>query len=90
MVTKQNLPVVNVHCKCRYKALNYCNFTYMFGYIDDALSINNPTEGEIKEKIESNASASYLDLFLSIGKDFAIQFTTIVTITISILPTLQA
>ena len=59
----------------------------MFGYIDDVLSINNQTEGEIKEKTESNASASYLDLFLSIGKDFAIQFTTI---TISILPTMQA
>ena len=54
------------------------NFTYR--YIDDVLSINNPefenflgqmypVELEIKETTESNTSASYLDLLLSIGKD---------------------
>ena len=54
------------------------NFTYR--YIDDVLSINNPefenylsqmypVELEIKETTESNTSASYLDLLLSIGRD---------------------
>ena len=54
------------------------NFTYR--YIDDVLSINNqefenylgqmyPVELEIKDTTESNTSASYLDLLLSIGKD---------------------
>ena len=55
------------------------NFTYR--YIDDVLSINNPdfenylgqmypTELEIKDTTESNTSASYLDLLLSIiGRD---------------------
>ena len=54
------------------------NFTYR--YIDDVLSINNsefqnnlgqiyPAELEINETTESNTSASYLDLLLSIGKD---------------------
>ena len=54
------------------------NFTYR--YIDDVLSINNsdfqnylgemyPAELEIKETTESNTSASYLDLLLSIGRD---------------------
>ena len=54
------------------------NFTYR--YIDDVLSINNPDfenylgqmyppELEIKDKTESNSSASYLDLLLSIGRD---------------------
>ena len=48
-------------------------------YIDDVLSINNPNfendvgqmyppELEIKDKTESNTSASYLDLLLSIGR----------------------
>ena len=52
------------------------NITILF----DVLSINNPdcqnyvgqmypTELEIKNKTESNTSASYLDLLLSIGKD---------------------
>ena len=52
------------------------NFTYR--YIDDVLSINNldfenylgqmyPPELEIKDTTESNTSASYLDLLLSIG-----------------------
>ena len=54
------------------------NFTYR--YIDDGLSINNPefenylgqmypVELEIKDTTESNTSASYLDLLLSIGRD---------------------
>ena len=56
------------------------NFTYR--YIDDILSINNPelenyldqmypVELEIKDTrtTESNTSASYLDLLLSIGRD---------------------
>ena len=54
------------------------NFTY--GYIDDVSSINNPyfenylgqmypPELEIKDTTESNTSASYLDLLLSIGRD---------------------
>ena len=53
------------------------NFTYR--YIDDVLSINNPefdeylvhmyaVELEIKDTTESNISASYLDLLLSIGR----------------------
>ena len=54
------------------------NFTYR--YIDDVLSINNPDfenylgqvyppELEIKDTTESNTSASYLDLLLSIARD---------------------
>ena len=54
------------------------NFTYR--YIDDVLSINNPefenylgqmypVELEIKDTTESNISASYLDLLLSIWRD---------------------
>ena len=54
------------------------NLTYRF--IDDVLSINNPefenflgqmypAELEIKDTTESITSASYLDLFLSIGRD---------------------
>ena len=54
------------------------NFTYR--YIDDVLSINNPDfenyighmyppELEIVDTTESNTSASYLDLLLSIGRD---------------------
>ena len=54
------------------------NFTYR--YIDDVLSINNPEfenclgqmcpiELEINDTTESNTSASYLDLLLSIGRD---------------------
>ena len=54
------------------------NFTYR--YIDDVLSINNPefenylgqmypVELEIKDTTESNTSASYLGLLLSIGRD---------------------
>ena len=54
------------------------NFTYR--YIDDVLSINNPDfenylsqmyppSLEINDTTESNSSASYLDLLLSIGRD---------------------
>ena len=54
------------------------NFTYR--YIDDVVSINNPDfanyhgqmylpELGIKDTTESNTSASYLDLLLSIGRD---------------------
>ena len=54
------------------------NFTYR--YTDDVLSINYPyfenylgqmypPELEIKDPTESNTSASYLDLLLSIGRD---------------------
>ena len=54
------------------------NFTYR--YIHDVLSINNPefenylgqmypVELEIKDTTESDTSASYLDLLLSIGRD---------------------
>ena len=54
------------------------NFTYR--YIDDVLSINNsefenylgqmyPVELDIKDKTESNISAPYLDLLLSIVRD---------------------
>ena len=59
----------------RKKLASQFNFTYR--YIDDVLSINNPdfenylgqmypTELEIKDTTESNTSASYLDLLLSI------------------------
>ena len=70
------------------------NFTYI--YIDDVLSINNPDfenylgqmyppELEIKDTTESNTSASYLDLHQSVGTvNFALLFTTNVTILISI------
>ena len=77
------------------------NFTYR--YIDDVLSINNPDfenylgqmyppELEIKDTTESNTSASYLDLLLSIGRDgqLRIPFTTNVTISISILQTFRS
>ena len=53
---------------------------YINRYIDDVLSMNNPefenylsqmypVELEIKDTTESNTSASYLDLLLSIGRD---------------------
>ena len=55
-------------------------FNLIFRYIDDVLSINStsfenylgqiyPAELEIKDTTESTASASYLDLLLSIGRD---------------------
>ena len=60
------------------------NFTYRYMYIDAILSINNPDfenylrkmyppELEIKDTTESNTSASYLDLLLSIGMDGQLQ-----------------
>ena len=62
----------------RKRLASQFNFTYE--YIDDVLSINNPDfenylgqmyppELEIKQTTESNTSASYLDLLLSIGRD---------------------
>ena len=62
----------------RKRLASQFNFTYR--YIDDVLSINNPDfenylgqtyppELEIKDTMESNTSASYLDLLLSIGRD---------------------
>ena len=74
------------------------NFTYR--YIDDVLSMNNPDfenylgqmyppELEIKDTTESNTSASYLDLLLSIGRD-GLPFTTNVTIIIYILHTFRS
>ena len=60
------------------KLASQFNFTYR--YIDDVLSINNPdfenylgqmypADLEIKDTTESNTSASYLDLLLSIESD---------------------
>ena len=60
------------------KLASQFNFTYR--YIDDVLSINNPdfenylgqmypAELEIKDTTESNTSASYLDLLLSVESD---------------------
>ena len=60
------------------KLASQFNFTYR--YIDDVLSINNPdfenylgqmypAELEIKDTTESNTSASYLDLLMSIESD---------------------
>ena len=57
-----------------------CRFNFTYKYIDDVLSINNPefenylgqmspVELEIKDTKDSNTSASYLDLLLSIGRD---------------------
>ena len=62
----------------RKRLASQFNFTYR--YIDDVLSINNPDfenylgqmyppELEIIDTTESNTSASFLDLLLSIGKD---------------------
>ena len=66
------------------KLASQFNFTYR--YIDDVLSINNPhfenylgqmypAELEIKNTTESNTSASYLDLLLSIGRDGQLQIS---------------
>ena len=70
------------------------NFTYR--YINDVLPINNPdfenylgqmypAELEIKDTTESNTSASYFDLLLSIGRTVscALPFTTNVAISTS-------
>ena len=85
----------------RKRLASQFNFTYR--YIDDVLSINNPDfenylgqmyppELEIKDTTESNTSASYLDLLLSIGRDGQLHtsFTTSVTILISILQTFRS
>ena len=71
-------------------------FDFTYRYIDDVLSINDPefenylgqmypVELEIKDTTESNTSASYLDLLLSIGREviFIVPFMTNVTISIS-------
>ena len=55
-------------------------FNFSYRYIDDVLSINNPEfenylrhmypiELDTKDTTESNTSASYLNLLLSIGRD---------------------
>ena len=55
-------------------------FNFIYRFIDDVLSINNPdfenylgqmypAELEIKDTTESNTYASYLDLLLSIGRE---------------------
>ena len=80
----------------RKRLASQFNFTYR--YIDEVLSIYNPDfenylgqmfphELEIKGTTESNTSASYLDLLLSIGRDGQLHtsFTKNVTILISIL-----
>ena len=85
----------------RKRLASQFNFTYR--YIDDALSINNPdfenflgqiysSELEIKDTTENNTSASYFNLLLSIGREvnFALPFTTSVTILISILQTFRS
>ena len=70
--------IQSLHSTGKKKLASQFNFTYR--YIDDVLSINNPcfenylgqmypAELEIKNTTESNTSASYLDLLLSIGKD---------------------
>ena len=59
----------------RKRLASQFNFTYR--YIDGVLSINNPDfenyigppELEIKDTTESNTSAFYLNLLLSIGRD---------------------
>ena len=85
----------------RKRLASQFNFTYR--YIDDALSINNPdfenflgqiysSELEIKDTTENNTSASYFNLLLSISREvnFALPFTTSVTILISILQTFRS
>ena len=62
------------------KKLLASQFNFTYRYIEDVLSINNPDfenylgkmyppELEIKDTTESNTSASYLDLLLSISRD---------------------
>ena len=84
----------------RKRLASQFNFTYR--YIDDVLSIINPNfennlsqmyppELEIKDTTESDTSASYLDLLLSIGRGGQLHtsVTTSVTILISILQTFR-
>ena len=74
-------------------------FNCLYRYIDDVLSINNlyfekylgqmyPPELEIKDTTESNTSASYLDVLLSIDRDG--QTSTTLTISISIFKTFHS
>ena len=74
------------------KLASQFNFTYR--YIDDVLSINNPdfenylgqmypAELEIKDTTESNTSASYLDLLLSIESDGQLRTSLSTNVTIS-------
>ena len=85
----------------RKRLASQFNFTYR--YIDYLMSINNPDfenylgemyppELEIKDTTESDTSASYLDLLLSIRRDGHLHtsFTTSVTILISILQTFRS
>ena len=78
----------------RKRLASQFNFTYR--YIDDVLSTYNPDfenffgqmyppEVEIKDTTESNTSASYLDLLLSIGMNGQLRTSTSVTNSISIL-----
>ena len=64
----------------KYGTSSSSQFNFTYRYIDDVLSINNPdfanylgqmypAELEIKDTTESNTSASYLDLLLSIESD---------------------
>ena len=75
---KLDLQSVSTPCLLFCKLASQFNFTYR--YIDDVLSINNPdfenylgqmypAELEIKDTTESNTSASFLDLLLSIESD---------------------
>ena len=78
-------------------------FNFTFWHIDDILSFTNPDfdnylgqmypiQLEIKDTTEYNTSASYLDLpCQSLGTDnFALPFTTSVTISTSILQTFRS
>ena len=76
-------PITAFHNQChsdRLSVLLASQFNFTYRYIDDVLSINNPdfenylgqmypAELEIKDTTESNTSASYLDLLLSIESD---------------------
>ena len=70
----------NLYSLCSQPGGNSFRFNFTYRYIDDVLSINNPefenylgqmypVELEIKDTTESNTSASYLDVLLSIGRD---------------------
>ena len=86
----------NLYSLCSQPGGNSWRLGFTYRYIDDVLSINNPefenylgqmypVELEIKDTTESNTSASYLDLLLSIGGtvNFTLPFMTNVTISIS-------
>ena len=70
----------NLHRVCSQPSVNSWHLGSISHYIDDVLSINHPEFGnylgqmypvelEIKHTTESNTSASYLDILLSIGRD---------------------